>query len=80
MFRFNCTVAGIEKVEPEHKAKRASVAVITPTDRSNAVRNRCIFEYFGGVFFFGVVTLLLQFSICVWDFVIRLSQVTSFSR
>ena len=43
VFRFNCTVAGIEKVEPEHKANRASVAVITPTDRPNSVRNRCIF-------------------------------------
>ena len=54
----------------------SGVTAVTPTDRPKSVRNRCVIEVFGGVFF--VVTMLLGFSVGVWAFVIGLSQISSF--
>ena len=48
----------------------------TPTDRPKSVRNRCVIEVFGGVFY--VVTLLFGFFVGVGAFVIGLSQISSF--
>ena len=52
------------------------MAIITPTDRPKSVRNRCVIEVFGGVFF--VVTCFLDFSVGVGAFVMGLSQIASF--
>ena len=49
---------------------------VTPTDRPKSVRNRCVINVFGGVFY--VVTLLFGCSVGVGAFVIRLSQISSF--
>ena len=53
------------------------LTVVNPTDRPKSVRNRCVIEGFGAVFY--VVTMLfLDFSVGVWAFVIGLSQISSF--
>ena len=52
------------------------MTAVTPTDRPKSVRNRCVIEVFGGVFY--VVTLLFGFSVSVGAFVIGLSQISSF--
>ena len=54
----------------------SGVTAVTPTDRPKSVRNRCVIEVFGGVFY--VVTFLLDFSVSVGAFVIGLSQISSF--
>ena len=51
------------------------MAVVTPTDRPESVRNRCVIEVLVVIC---VVTLLLGFSMGVGDFVIGLSQISSF--
>ena len=47
------------------------MAVVTPTDRPESVRNRCVIEVFGGVL---CVVILLW----VGAFVIGLGQISSF--
>ena len=53
------------------------VTAVTPTDRPNSVRNRCVIEVFGGVFMLS--HCFLDFSVSVGVFVIGLSQISSFS-
>ena len=53
------------------------MAIVTPTDRPKSVRNRCVIEVFGGVFVFS--RCFLDFSVDVGEFVIGLSQISSFS-
>ena len=52
------------------------VAVVTPTDRSTSVRNRCVIELFWGV----VCVITLSFWHFCWcrGCIIRLSQISSF--
>ena len=52
------------------------VAVVTPTDRPNSVRNRGVIELFWGVVCF--VTLPFDIVTGLGDFVIGLSQICSF--
>ena len=52
------------------------MAVVTPTDRSKSIRNRCAIKVLGGVFC--VVTLLFGFSVGVGAFGIGLSLISSF--
>ena len=52
------------------------MTAVTPTDRPKSVQNRCVIQVFGGVFY--VVTLLFYISVDVGDFVIGLSQNSSF--
>ena len=52
------------------------MAIVTKTDRPKSVRNRCEIEVFGGVFLLS--RCFLDFSVGVRDFVIRLSQISSF--
>ena len=52
------------------------MAIVTPTDRPKSVRNGCVIEDFGGVFVFS--RCVLDFSVRVGAFVIRLSQISSF--
>ena len=53
------------------------VSIVTPTDRPKSVRNRCVIEVFGVVF---VLTscCVLDVSVGVGAFIIRLSQISSF--
>ena len=44
------------------------VAIVTPTDRPNSVRNRCVIEVCGG--FFVLSRCFLDFSVGVGAFVI----------
>ena len=70
-------VAGSGKVGPVHQVYHTSwVAVVTPTDRPNLVRNRCVIELFMALF----VLSLCPFDISVGEgaFVIGLSQISSF--
>ena len=53
------------------------VAIVTPTDRPKSVSNRCVIEVFGGVFVLS--HCFLDFSVGVGAFVLRLSQISSFS-
>ena len=48
------------------------MAVDTPTDRPNSVRNRCVIEIFVGVF---VLSIGFEFSVGIRVFVIVLSQI-----
>ena len=41
-------VAGSEKVGPKPVNRTSWVAEVTPTDRPNSVRNRCVIEHFCG--------------------------------
>ena len=52
------------------------MAIVTPTDRPNSVRNGCVIEVFGGVFVLS--HCFLDFSVDVGAFVIGLSQISSF--
>ena len=52
------------------------VAVVTPTDRTNWVHNRYVFEVFGGVFMLSLCAL--EFSVGIGAFVTGLSQISSF--
>ena len=70
-------VAGSGKVGPVHQVNHTSwVTVVTPTDRPKSVRNRCVIELFVALF----VLSLCPFdtSVNVGDFVIGLSQISSF--
>ena len=51
------------------------LTVVTPADRPKSVHNRCAIERFGGV----PVLSLFKFSVSIETFVIRLSQLSSFS-
>ena len=51
------------------------MAIVTPTDRSKSVRNRCVIKGFGGVFVLS--RCFLDFSVGVGAFVIGLSQISS---
>ena len=51
------------------------MAVVTPTDRPKAVRNRCVSEVFGG---FLCCPLVFEFSVGIRFFVIGLSQISFF--
>ena len=51
------------------------MTAVTPSDRPKSVRNRCVNEVFGGVYY--VVTWLFGFSVGVGAFVIGLSQISS---
>ena len=55
----------------------SEVTAVTPAERPKSVRNRCVIDAFGGVFFF-VVTLIFGFF-CgyIVDFVIGPSQISS---
>ena len=45
-------VAGSGKVGPVNQVNQTSwVSVVTPTDRSKSVRNRCVIELFFGAMF-----------------------------
>ena len=69
-------VIGIDE-RSVNRFNQTSVAVYTPTDRPKSVRNRCVIEFFGGLFC--VVTLLFDFfSVGLGAFVIRLSQIVRF--
>ena len=52
------------------------MAIVTPTDRTKSVRNRCVIEVFGGVFV--LLRCFFDFSVGVGAFVIGLSQISSF--
>ena len=52
------------------------VAIVTPTDRPKSTRNRFVIEVFGGVCVLS--RCILGFSVGVGDFVIGLSQISSF--
>ena len=52
------------------------VALVTPTDRPESVRNRCLIELFCGVVC--VVTCPFDISVGVGAFVIGLGQISSF--
>ena len=52
------------------------MTAVTPTDRPKSVRNRCVIEFFGGVFY--VVTLSFGFFCGVGAFVIGPSPISSF--
>ena len=69
-------VAGSGKVGSVNQVNHTSwVAVVTPTDRPKSVRNRCVIELFCGV----VLSLCpYDISVGVGDFVIGLSQISSF--
>ena len=54
----------------------SGMTAVTPTDLPKSVRNRCVIEVFGSVFY--VVTLLFYVSVDVGAFVIGLSQISSF--
>ena len=47
------------------------ITVVTPTDRSKSIRNRCVIEVFGGVFVLS--RWFFDFSFGVGAFVIGLS-------
>ena len=52
------------------------MATVTPTDRPESARNRCVIEVFGGV---SVLSrCFLDFSVDVGAFVIGLSQISSY--
>ena len=51
------------------------MAVVTPTDRPESVRNRCIIEVFGGVW---CCPLVVEFSVGIRVFIIGLSQISFF--
>ena len=53
------------------------MAVVTPTDRPKWVRKRCVFEVLEA--FFVLSRCFLELSVGVGDFVIGLSQISSFS-
>ena len=78
VFPFDYTaVAGSGKVGPDNQVNHTSwVAVVTPTDRPQSVRNRCVIELFVALF----VLSLCPFDIYagVGAFVIGLSQISSF--
>ena len=50
--------------------------IVTPTERPKSVRNRCVIEVFRGVCVLS--RCFLGFSLDVGDFVIGLSQISSF--
>ena len=52
------------------------MAVVTPTDRSKSVRNRCVIEVFGGVFVLS--RCFLDCPVGIGAFVIGHSQIASF--
>ena len=52
------------------------MAIDTPTDRTKSVGNRCVIEVFDGVFVLS--HCFLDWSVGVGDFVIGLSQISSF--
>ena len=52
------------------------VAVVTRADHPKSVRNGCVIEVFGGVFVLS--RCVLDLSVGVGAFVIRLSQISSF--
>ena len=52
------------------------MTVVTPTDRPESVRNRCVIKVFGGVFILS--HCFFYFSVGVGAFVIELSQISSF--
>ena len=54
------------------------MTVVTPSDRPKAVRNRCVIELFGDVFVLSCCPF--DISVGTRDFVIGLSQISSFSR
>ena len=54
----------------------SQVAEVTPTDRSESVRNGCGIEIFGGVFVLS--SCFLDFSVSVGVFIIGPSQISSF--
>ena len=53
------------------------MAFVTPADCPKSVRNRCVFEVFGGVFVLS--RCFLDFSVRVGAFVIGPSQISFFS-
>ena len=65
-------------LDPVNRFNHISVlAVVTPTDRPKSVCNRCVIEYFGGVFVLALY--IMEFPVGVRAFVIGLSQIISFS-
>ena len=52
------------------------MAIVTPTDRPKAVRNRCVIGVFGGVYV--LPRWFLCFSVGVGVFVIGLCQISFF--
>ena len=54
------------------------MTAVTQADRPKSVRNRCVIEIFGGVFFYVVTMLFGFFSVSVGAFVIGLIQISSF--
>ena len=70
-------VAGSGKVGPVNQVNHTSwLAVVTPTDRSKSVRNRCLIELFVALFVFSLCPF--DISVGVGAFVIGLSQISSF--
>ena len=70
-------VAGSGKVGPVNQVNHTSwVAVVTPTNRSKSVRNRCVIELFCGVVC--IVTLPLWHFCWCRGFFIGLSQISVF--
>ena len=70
-------VAGSGKVGPVNQVDHTSwVAVVTPTDRPKSVRNRCVIELFVALFVLSLCPF--DISVGVGDFVIGLSQISSF--
>ena len=64
-------------MDPVNRFNHTSlVAIVTPTDRSKSVRNRCVIEVFGGVFVLSLC--FLDFPVGVEVFFIGLSQISSF--
>ena len=69
-------VVGSGKVGPVNQVNHTSwVAVVTPTDRPNSVRNGCVIELF--VAFFALLLCPFDIPVCVGAFVIGLSQISS---
>ena len=76
---FNYTAVAVSGKFGAHKTRLTTpvgVTAVTPTDRPKSVCNRCVIEVFGGVFY--VFTMLFEFSVDVWAFVIGLSRISSF--
>ena len=70
-------VAGSGKVGPVNQVNHTSwIAVVTPTDRSKSVRNRCVIELF--VVLFVLSRCPFDISAGVGAFVTGLSQISSF--
>ena len=69
-------VAGSGKVGHKPVNHTSWVAVVTPTDRPNSVRNLCLIEFF--VTWFVLSLCPFDISVGVGAFVIGLGQISSF--